>query len=415
MLKNAKTNPTNLKIPLKDQNPNHSSLNNSFVPPKPKQVESSRDLREFYKNVISAKNPYLQNPNNSPLRPPLSPSPNTKIKGKRDSIAPEISYMKSSKKRRSYNTDRDNFSKSKSSNVSGRKSSRDGVFSEEKNNFEKLKKIENLKNLRKNSKNEKSAKKRDFSSEKNQKNVLIKSDRKSVNILKSIFLVKEKDDANTVSLKNLRNQINTLREKDEKFKQSYLEKLQKLQSTSYLQEILKKCQNSKNEILAKSEISFIQNKLNQLEDIWNTLFTSYEQRLYLLTKIMSTKDENYSDFLLRLKTNISLEIDFLTDKINSKKLLLDLLNEREKVKIVIYEASRRYKTQSELKDMVDEVKDSLFKLKNLNLKILGEIEKMKKNGVKESEMKVYGIKFELLARIDIWEEDYMRKIADGKL
>lgn len=349
----------------------------NFHPPQAKRVESSKDIREFYQHAISSKNPYLNNPNNSPSntkRPPLSPSPKPKKNPKTQtnsnniSIAPEISYINDPKKP----------PKIEPSPAKSRLRSK----TPKKDQEGKVKKH------------------------------LIKSDRKSVNILKSIFLVKDKDDANTISLKKLRDQINILREKDHKYKQSYKEKIEKLTSQGYLHCILKQCDNlvSKNH---PKEVEDIQKKLIELEELWDTLFTGYEQRLYLLNKIMSSKDDNFKDFYLRLKTNISLEIDFLNDKISSKKHLLAMLEEREKVKIEIYEASKKYKKHEELKNMVTEMRGSLAALKNLNLRILGEVERMKKSGSKESDLKVFGIKFDLLARVDIWEEDYMRKTAEG--
>lgn len=375
----SKKSKTQISVEKKNPEPEvKNQIIDGFNPPKPKQVKSTKDIREIYKHAISAKNPYLQNPANSPLRPPLSPSPPPRRASRKASaqkhvsIAPEISYINKDSFILQPNSRRSYYSPSPC---------RSAKYS---------------------------------SGERTGKRILIKSDRKSINLLKSIFLVNEKDDANTVSLKRLRQHINQLREKDAKFKVSYEDKLNKLQSKSYLVAILEKCKKLiRTEYI--QEIEHIQSKMQELENLWNTLFTGYEQRLYLLTKIMSSRDENSDDFLLRLKTNISLEIDFLTDKMNSKKYMLELLNQREKVKVKIYQTSRRYKEQFELKDLVGELKGFLSTLKNLNLRILGEIEKMKKVGVKESELKVYGIKFELLARIDIWEEDYMRKVADGKL
>lgn len=371
---------------------NKSLISNKsiFGPPKPKKVVSSKDVSQFFK--VSAENPYLQNPKNSPLREDSNEqSPEERrlsINLKRDAgktdikdLAPEITYI-----------EEDSFA--------GLDDIKEDTREDDSTCTENMKRRGSVISTQR-------------------KAYSIKSDRKSVNLLKSIFIVKEKDDANTVSLKRLREHINNLREKDEQFKQCYEDKMENLASKEFLASVLdgrKKDQEIENSIdFYNPDIASIQSKLVLLEDLWNGLFTGYEQRLYLLSKIMSHKDDNFDDFLLRLETNISLEIDFLKDKTGSKKHLLDLLNKREKVKVQIHETSLKYDDKDELENLIKEVGGALSALKTLNLKILGEIERMKKKGVKETDLKVFGIKFDLLARIDIWEEDYMRKVAKGIL
>jgi hypothetical protein len=142
-----------------------------------------------------------------------------------------------------------------------------------------------------------------------------------------------------------------------------------------------------------------------LEELWKVTFTSHGAKLHFLKKL-----SNCETFKLYFQT-LNEEIEHLIIVKEQNKRAIELMDLRELLKQDFMDLSYHYRTLKDIKFFVKDrkVRECVYQLKRVSKDILSYLNKF------ESEnqpilIKFYGIGIDVIAKLDLWEIDYVTKV-----
>ena len=145
-----------------------------------------------------------------------------------------------------------------------------------------------------------------------------------------------------------------------------------------------------------------------LEDLWKKLMVSQHSKMKFLKELANSKD--FESFYQTLGK----ELEGLVDYNSKHSKLIDLLASRDKAKQEFYDLCIFYRNINQIREFLgsDHTKNCIFTLKKTGKQILSYMQTIggstgQKWNVQSESLKYYGIGVDVIAKLDLWEIDYI--------
>ena len=126
------------------------------------------------------------------------------------------------------------------------------------------------------------------------------------------------------------------------------------------------------------------------------------------TKSKSPRELTEKTILRDVEGTLALEIQLLGQKRKNFNQIFQMLKRREEQKSELRRITDGFFAEDSLARMVDEMKPLMGLLRGLNFRIIKEMKKPANHKLRgnDGSFRVLGVDFEVMARLDLWEEDY---------
>lgn len=241
-----------------------------------------------------------------------------------------------------------------------------------------------------------------------------------------------KDTEKTLQLKSLRSEIFNLRITDSKLLPKIILKIAQLSSVGFLLKLNgfeKFChhyckkfgfdlpeneqkKNSEKLSTSRRHVKLVEEMVKDcflnLEELWKQLFISHSSKMIFLKKLA------YSDQFSKFFKLLNSEIEHLLEVKDINKRAVELMDLREMLRQDFMDLSYHYRNLSDVKKFVsnDKVTECVYQIRRVSKDILSYLNTFRKQNGSESTLliKYYGIGMDVIAKIDLWEIDYVKKV-----
>ena len=257
-------------------------------------------------------------------------------------------------------------------------------------------------------------------------------------LIDQLFSVGEGDERQIIGLKNLRAEIKNFETKDKNLIPKYNKKMEYFCSKKFILNNVDLGAGHNADLKIQEMNKTIKQSIIKLEKLWDECFINYQKRTKFLVRLEDKEDKFQSrkvkdgssfELLRDIESVLTVEIERMKSQSNSHQPIYLMLKRREEIKEEINRIAGMYYEGDSLKAMANDLKPMLGLLRGLNGRVLNQISKIDKyrsglgdssrgggsrsREVGDSRFRVLGVNFEVMARLDLWEDDYMRKKAEA--